>query len=172
MNIIKSSRDELIIDNINNLEISFKENKKIIKSKKKYLSYDEMLKNDFTRSEILFMKLNDEYIERTKGAGFTNLIDYVYNNVKLEDLDKIIVEQNYVTINGLPCYKEKVNTDTENLKGNVSHYHYFDHLNLSLCINRKGGILLKEAMRVSKIFNLKLYLEIKLENNEILYYNS
>ena len=120
----------------------------------------------------MYMKLNDELIEKTKGAGFTNLIDFIYNKIKIEDLDKIIVEQNFVTINGLPCYKEKVNINTLNLKGNVSHYHYYEHLNLSLCINRKGSVLLKEAMRISKILNFKLYLEIKLEDEIILYYNN
>ena len=66
----------------------------------------------------MYMKLNDELIEKTKGAGFTNLIDFIYNKIQIEDLDKIEAKYVdwYAEIRNYECNKILNRTQLEKLQ--------------------------------------------------------
>ena len=79
MNIIKSNRNELIIDNLNNLELSFtKDNKLIIKAKKIYISTPKEI--NIKRSEI---SISLEKTKQTK-KQFDGMMQFIIDGKKAQ----------------------------------------------------------------------------------------
>jgi hypothetical protein len=137
--------DCIIISNIEKYDITFHNGSMIIKRKQK--DYSEFLKNNFTGSKLLNVKINDSEIKINK---YTTLLKYIYNFI--DDIEII-----------------KHNTRINIIDGeyNDKGFKYLEKLNISYQ-GIDANKCLEEIINMCKCVNIVISLKIKLNNEEII----
>jgi len=78
----KTDYSTIIIKNSSNYSITFENNNIIIQKKlnktDQYISYDELMKKDLKKSQIIYVKINDEQIPDI--TGYISLLKYIFIN--------------------------------------------------------------------------------------------
>jgi hypothetical protein len=137
--------DCIIISNIEKYDITFHNGSMIIKRKQK--DYSEFLKNNFTSSKLLNVKINDSEIKINK---YSVLLKYIYNFI--DDIE-IIKHNTRINIIDGEC----------NNKG----FQYLQKLNISFQ-GIDANKCMDEIINMCKCVNIVISLKIKLNNEEII----
>ena len=142
---MEQHENAIIITNIDKYDITFHNGCMIIRRKQK--NYDEFLKNNFSKSQLLNVKINDNELKIDK---YQTLLKYIYNYIDDSEIIK---------------YNTKINiVDGEcNDKG----FQYLKGLNISFQ-GIDSNKCLDEIINMCKCYGVIISLKIKLNNDTII----
>lgn len=145
---MKINDENIIIQNIENYQISFYKNNMILTKKKEKITFEDLKNYNFKHSNIISCEINNIKVEYNK---YRPIIFYIYSILNNKD---IIMKNSFLNIK----------------EGKILNkgYEYIKSLNISVQ-GVDSNKIIKEIYHMTKLGNIKINIKIQLENKKIIY---
>lgn len=144
----KKMENEIKIPNISNYIMEIVDDTLILTSKIKYITESDMNRICLLESIVLNCKINDEEVDRLK---YKSILVSIYKQM---------------TINKILQHTE---INMKLIETNEDGYTWYKDLKLSIQ-HRDSNLTFKEIIRMIKLNEMKIEIEIQLKNKEIIYF--